>query len=137
MCNIITKKKLITLIKGWALTNKSHYFPRGWKKNIEWISTMILLVFTLLQISLRIQGTVAACPETLSGLTKWSEMTTVRNTILKTRCLPKCYIINAMNYDNVFIGQLSRWNRDLFLSQIPFTHFEQDEKTTIVVDLEG
>ena len=35
-------------------------------------------VTVLLQVIFAIQHTFAACPESLEGLTKWSELTTVR-----------------------------------------------------------
>ena len=51
-------------------------------------------VTVLLQVIFAIQHTFAACPESLEGLTKWSELTTVG---LEYNIIDKKHLINEYN----------------------------------------
>ena len=52
-------------------------------------------VTVLLQVIFGIQHTFAACPESLEGLTKWSELTTVG---LELNMFDKIILINKYYY---------------------------------------
>ena len=69
------KNITITLIRDWYLIYKS-LFCWTIQLTVSSNSTMIP-VTVLLQVIFAIQHTFAACPESLEGLTKWSELTTV------------------------------------------------------------
>ena len=51
-------------------------------------------VTVLLQVIFAIQHTFAACPESLEGLTKWSELTTVG---LEYNIIDKKHLINELS----------------------------------------
>ena len=68
-------------------------------------------VTVLLQVIFAIQHTFAACPESLEGLTKWSELTTVG---LELNMFDKIILINkyVLPYLNVKSTSCSHENRN-------------------------